>query len=73
MTGTVATTVNNTRIIAKTITFCSDQGAQRILFCGHFIFHVLPSWSGIILCVTQCTFRLYFVYINYQRNLEILY
>ena len=54
--------------------FCLIRGAQRILVCGHFLFHVLPNWSGIkILFVAQCTFRLYFVYINYQRNLEILY
>ena len=35
------------------------RGAQRILFCGHFLFHVLPNWSCIILCLAQCTSRLY--------------
>ena len=48
VTGTVATTVNNTRIIGKTITFCSDQGEQRILFCGHFIFSCFAYIVGLV-------------------------
>ena len=31
--------------------FCSDQGAQRILFCGQFLFHVLSNWCGLKYCV----------------------
>ena len=44
-------------VIAKCLDkLCYDLGLNVLCFVVIFSFHVLPNWSGIKLCVTQCIF-----------------
>ena len=53
------------RLISTLQTFPLIRGPNVLCLCGHLLFQVLQNWSGLKLCVIQCTFTsLYFAYLT---------